>query len=243
MHKTHFLVGIVFSAVFVIGGGLPSAAFAQTNSLFGSRGPTGNSTNSFSSNFSLGGGSRSSTTGGNVAAGFSSRGLNFQSGGQRGGVLGVSQGSNRVGFNNAGGNSNSNRRGTNSRNSRGNTRGSARNGGGRQNFGGGRGSDRDFDRRGGRRGRNSRVRNVRPRQRVNFSYPQRSAAMAVDSLRTQFASHAENRPALAGITVRESNGRVTLSGTIDSEENRRLAAIIAKLEPGVTSVDNQLAVQ
>jgi len=164
--------------------------------------------------------------------------MNFQNGGQ-GGPLGMSRDTNRVGFSNLGGNNNSNRGNSNSRNT-GNRRNTNRN---RQNFGnnfdnGNRGFNRN-----GQQGRNTRVRNVRPRQRVNFAFPERSTTFVVDALRTQFAAHAENRPALAGVSVQESNGRVVLTGYVDSEENRRLAAMIAKLEPGVTVVENRLTIQ
>ena len=93
------------------------------------------------------------------------------------------------------------------------------------------------------RSRTSRV-NVRPQQRIAFSYPQPSTGRIATTLETRLGRVSDRQSGLTGITVTaESDGIVVLSGDVDSEGDKRLAAMIARLEPGVRSVRNELTVR
>lgn len=84
---------------------------------------------------------------------------------------------------------------------------------------------------------------MRPRQRVGFDYQAPSNSQIVLALRTQFTSYADHYPTLGNVTVLEENGRIELYGEVDSVERRRLAEVLARLEPGVNEVVNRLTVQ
>lgn len=84
---------------------------------------------------------------------------------------------------------------------------------------------------------------VRPRQRIAFSYPQRSGRSIQQSLATRLARISLRQPGLQGINVTmQEDGVAVLRGQVGSEEDRRLAAIMVRLEPGVRSVQNELSV-
>jgi hypothetical protein len=84
---------------------------------------------------------------------------------------------------------------------------------------------------------------VRPQQRIAFEYPVRSATEVGTSVRTQISQVANRRETLRGVRVETAaQGVVTLRGQVDSEEARKLAAVMARLEPGVREVRNELTV-
>jgi osmotically-inducible protein OsmY len=63
-------------------------------------------------------------------------------------------------------------------------------------------------------------------------------------LKSQLQNIAESNPEFAGITAEiGDDGQVTLIGHVGSNETRRLAEIVVRLEPGVLSVKNELTVK
>jgi osmotically-inducible protein OsmY len=86
--------------------------------------------------------------------------------------------------------------------------------------------------------------NIRPTQRIAFTYPQRSGSTIESTLETRFGRVSSRQSGLDGVSVSsEAEGVVVLTGEVDSEENKRLAAVLARLEPGVRSVRNELTVR
>jgi hypothetical protein len=85
---------------------------------------------------------------------------------------------------------------------------------------------------------------IRPQQRIAFSYPQPSAAGISTALQSRFDRVADRQASLAEIAITtEADGVVVLKGEVASEDSKRLAAMIARLEPGVRSVRNELTVR
>jgi hypothetical protein len=84
---------------------------------------------------------------------------------------------------------------------------------------------------------------VRPRQEIAFSYPQRSTTTISASLNGRIERIALRQPALRNVDVLvNEQGIATLRGRVDSEEIKKLAAIMARIEPGVRSIENELTV-
>ena len=85
---------------------------------------------------------------------------------------------------------------------------------------------------------------LHPQQRIAFTYKQPGTAAASKSLATRFG-HLASRPALKGVSGLkfDVDGNVlTLRGTVDSEETKRLVGMLAGLEPGVGRVHNDLTI-
>ena len=94
-----------------------------------------------------------------------------------------------------------------------------------------------------RSGTRQTTRVIRPRQKIAFSYPQRPAADIDRSLETRMTRLMQGTTRSGTVSVAvDAQGVATLSGTVDSPEAKRLAAIMVRLEPGVREVDNQLEV-
>lgn len=84
---------------------------------------------------------------------------------------------------------------------------------------------------------------MRPQGRIGFSYSERTAPAVEASLGTRFGQLASRRAELANVqATMDDNGTAVLRGRVDSEEARRLAEAMARLEPGVRAVQNELAV-
>ena len=84
---------------------------------------------------------------------------------------------------------------------------------------------------------------VRPRLSIAFDYNSRPPAGIQTSLSTEFQRLRTDRPALQGVQVQIGNGRqVVLRGSVPSENDKKLAAILARMEPGVRSVKNELTI-
>ena len=77
-------------------------------------------------------------------------------------------------------------------------------------------------------------------QRMAFSVPSIAPATLSVSLSSQF-SRLQSRLPGVGVTATEP-GHVVLRGSVESEQARKLAAAIARLEPGVRRVTNELRV-
>ena len=97
----------------------------------------------------------------------------------------------------------------------------------------------------GQREPSSGVRRTRiiPRLRIAFEFPATQASAITGQLTKQLENLAARYPDFAQIKVfAEPDGAVKLQGHVPSADARKLAAIIVGLEPGVRSVQNELAV-
>ncbi len=119
--------------------------------------------------------------------------------------------------------------------------------GGRNTFSAGRGRG---GARGGQatnrnraRGRNTRTKRVRPRHRVAFSFNTPSMVSVKSSLDVRFSLLLDRRPELRDVTIVAGKaGELTLSGKVPNSTARRMAVALARMEPGVRKVTNQLSV-
>jgi hypothetical protein len=85
---------------------------------------------------------------------------------------------------------------------------------------------------------------VRAAQRVAFEYPQPVPAEVRTSLQTQFRQLSDRRPQLAGISIALDGGdQAVLRGEVATEDARKLAEAVARLEPGVRTVKNEITVR
>ncbi len=85
-------------------------------------------------------------------------------------------------------------------------------------------------------------RTVRPQQKVAFEIPQRSENEIRSTIQTRFDPLNQNT-SLKGVKFDlDSEGIVTLSGSVESASAKQLAVNIVRLEPGVKKVVNELTV-
>ena len=85
---------------------------------------------------------------------------------------------------------------------------------------------------------------VRHSLRIAFDHPDVESAAIQTRLNTQFEQLRTSRPELQGVEIQiGSNQEVILRGQVQSEDDKKLAAMLARLEPGVRTVKNELAVQ
>lgn len=85
---------------------------------------------------------------------------------------------------------------------------------------------------------------IRPIHRVAFNYSPRTIGRLQSSLNTQFTKLAQRNPRFQGLTLAlNGSNEVVLRGTVNSEATRKLAAAMAKLEPGVRTVKNEIVVK
>lgn len=89
---------------------------------------------------------------------------------------------------------------------------------------------------------NSQRKTMRPQYRVGFAAPPIPSAQIETKLQTTLADLPilKSRPKVM-VSV-DQDGVVSLSGVVTSDHERKLLAAFVRLEPGVTGVDNQLAV-
>jgi osmotically-inducible protein OsmY len=81
---------------------------------------------------------------------------------------------------------------------------------------------------------------MRVPQRIAFPIPEISAPMLSANLQTQYAALQSRLP---GVSVSAGDaGHIVLQGVVDSEQARKLAEAIARLEPGVRTITNELIV-
>jgi len=100
-------------------------------------------------------------------------------------------------------------------------------------------------------GRNNRSRSrttgtqrvIRPRLRIAFQYTRPPLNLAVTSLSGRFGRLSSRRPSLANVRFETgADGEITLQGSVSSAETRKLAEIMAGMQPGVRKVRNELTV-
>lgn len=224
-------------------------ASAQTNSLFGNQGPASQVGSNLSGSavggrttFGTTSGTSTGLTGQAVSGGLTSTGLG---GNQLGGTNQAGTAAGFVGRNDSAGRFVGDQR-VGQQSQQGNFgRGGPQSGNFGNRTGGGTGrafGDAQFGRAGGENQRSRRV--IRPRQEIAFTFPQRSNSAISDSLNTQFTRLSARDPRLQNVTVViDAGGAATLRGEVDSLETSRLASIMARLEPGVRSVENELTVE
>ena len=89
----------------------------------------------------------------------------------------------------------------------------------------------------------SRSERVRARHRVAFAYSPRPRSELTTRLQSRFRSLATRQPEASGVQVSfDDRGNATLTGTVASADRARFVEALARLEPGVRRVDNQLQV-
>lgn len=81
------------------------------------------------------------------------------------------------------------------------------------------------------------------RSEIAFPYAEQPPVAVATRLEGQLQRIAARRPEFGNLAFQlQPNGDVTLRGTVPDESSRRLAAALVRLEPGVRSVKNELAV-
>jgi hypothetical protein len=229
-------------------GSAANDALAQQSSMFGSGGSTGGSsgigaasgvgafqTPAFpSSAFPTPGASATGTGGfgGQQGQGFGGQ-PGMGANGQQTGLLGTSTGpligtGAPAGMNQPGQNGQMpNRQGQQNRNNANRRPGQNRN---QQNQAGGMGAA------------NQQKTTVRPQLVVAFDHPHPDAETMQAAITTRFGKLASNAQ-FKGIEVEAAGNMVILRGQVDSPRTMRLATILARMEPGVKKVQNELTVK
>ena len=89
---------------------------------------------------------------------------------------------------------------------------------------------------------NQQQRSIRPQMVVAFDHPRPDAETTQAALTTRFNKLASTTQ-FKGINIETNGNQVILRGEVDSERTIRLAAILARMEPGVSKVQNELTVK
>lgn len=82
---------------------------------------------------------------------------------------------------------------------------------------------------------------IRVRMRSAINVPLKPPTQVQQTATRRFRSLA-NRPQLNGIQVQMNGRTAVISGSVGSERDRRMSELLIRLEPGVSSVDNQVVV-
>lgn len=223
---------------------------AQQNSLFGGSGPTsgqsgfGSATTgaSFGVGSSAGGLTSSSFPGGQVAGGGTNTGgLGMglgtpggmtQPGQQRTGIVGQ-QNTRFVGMAQAA----QNQPGSNPNQF--NRQGQNRNAGARR---AGQNANQANNQGGSAASNPAQGRSIRPQLRVGFAAPRATVTGTAGKVAVRFDKLA-SRSGFEGVAVETEGNTLILRGQVDSADVKRLATTLARLEPGVRSVRNELTVK
>ncbi len=87
---------------------------------------------------------------------------------------------------------------------------------------------------------NSNIKRARPQLHIAFTIPKANLATA----QVQLGGHFKRLSSMTGVeTAITDDGIATLTGSVASEDSRKLAEIFTRQEPGVRSVVNQLRVE
>lgn len=82
---------------------------------------------------------------------------------------------------------------------------------------------------------------IRPQQRIAFDFPKPVADRIEVNTRMRFDKISLKRPQLTGIDIAVNDaGEAVLTGKVSSENHRKLAEQLVRLEPGVRSITNNL---
>ena len=83
------------------------------------------------------------------------------------------------------------------------------------------------------------IKRARPQQRIAFTYPKANLA----ATRIQLGERFKRLSGVSGVdTAISDEGVATLTGMVTSDDSRKLAEALTRLEPGVRSVVNELKV-
>ncbi len=239
---------VVLAAVVACVAGTASRAHAQGNSLFGASGPmsggsgtgtatTGNTVGTMQSSAFPTSAFGAPPAGGAAGAGGMGMGAGGAMGGQpgmagaagqQGGMVGQRNtrfvGNAQAGQTTPGQNGQMNNRQGQNRN---NTRRTGQNANQTNQAGGGAG--------------NQQQKSVRPQMVVAFDHPIPTAEKTQTALTTRFEKLA-NKTQFKGIDIEVNGSRVILRGEVANAQDSKLAQILARLEPGVRTVQNELTV-
>lgn len=92
-------------------------------------------------------------------------------------------------------------------------------------------------------GRNSGRTQVRPRQRIAFSFAPRTTVSIQTSLTKRFTDIVKRRAELKAVSILVGKkGELTLKGEVPTEAARRIASNLVRMEPGVKKITNELTV-
>lgn len=134
----------------------------------------------------------------------------------------------------------------------GNTIAGQQNANSNRNFGGSRGGtarggQNNFNRNNGFGSRGATQRPlIRPVHRIAFRYTASTRTTISTKLQSQYLriTRSNNPQGMTGVNVKLNNRNlVTITGVVGSESDKKLAAALARLEPGVRSVSNKLVVR
>jgi osmotically-inducible protein OsmY len=86
----------------------------------------------------------------------------------------------------------------------------------------------------------SNLKRARPQQRIAFTYPKANLV----ATQVQMSERFQRMTSVSGASASISDeGVATLTGVVTSDDSRKLAEALARLEPGVRSVVNELKVE
>ncbi|MEM1062198.1 MAG: BON domain-containing protein [Planctomycetota bacterium] len=84
---------------------------------------------------------------------------------------------------------------------------------------------------------------VRGTATIGFSIPPAEASVRAETAATSLTTIGSVRPGLRGVRIElAARGEARLSGVVPTEQDRRLAEAIARLEPAIVSVRNEILV-
>jgi hypothetical protein len=84
---------------------------------------------------------------------------------------------------------------------------------------------------------------ARPVMRLGFTPPQPAPLAMQNTIQSRLISLPQLGERAAGVNaLADETGRVTLTGRVGSEDDRKLVEMLVRLEPGVRSVQNDLKV-
>jgi hypothetical protein len=101
----------------------------------------------------------------------------------------------------------------------------------------------------GARGNQQQTQRIRPQLKVNFDYALPSAPATELAITNRFEKltarfeKLKQKSSFEGVQFDLDNGKVTLRGQVDTEDTRKLAAMLVQIEPGVRTVQNDLTVR
>ena len=238
------------SAAVLCGLTCPEFAAAQSSSMFGASGPLGQSSSQRGTSLSSAGGALGGSAGGMGMGGRGGGGGNNRGLLGNAGIAGSGAQLGQGGFIGA-----TNNNGAVVGVSANGQAGQGANGAGRQQstFGGGQrlngGNASALNRQGGALNQNgdqpaprpgAMRPAVKPRLRIAFDYP---VATRTGTIVEQRLTGLNRRVIIDGLQVVVAAGTVTLQGTVNTENDRKVAEALARLEPGVRNVQNLLIVR
>lgn len=234
-NRSSLRFALAFAAVAAVSQGTASTAYSQTQSMFGNRGPA----NQIGSNLRGSMVGRGTTFGATGGTGLTGQPLSGAAGSSTlGGRQQQGAGTGFVGRGDDGAFIGNNQR-TGQQANRGNARRGGANLGNRaaQRTGTNFGNDQP-----NRNGTTSQ-RVIRPRQKIAFDFPRRPGTTVSSDLNVRYQQLSSSQRSFSEVSVTvDAEGTATLVGSVDSAESARLAELMARLEPGVRNVQNELTI-